>query len=302
MLACVKLIFSVLAVGCFVIFLWLSDGFIYRYRDIAETPFLSGILESGLLLTLMQVFFVSPYFFGLIEFVAYWMSLIGTVWCYYALTKSSPGFLPSCSRSEQSKFIMSAASTGKLDERNFCYTCLVHKPTRSKHCKVCGRCVRLFDHHCPYINCCLGGENFRLFWHFLLFLSTLCSVFLYHSYNYLDALVWNSSKTGLFWFIEWARMAIQKAPFTFFFFLTVALNLAWIFALTLMQAYQISINLTSNEINIYHRLDYLHPTCNSSYFHNPFDEGIVRNWLNFYGVRKQEGEEGLIREENVQSV
>lgn len=62
-----------------------------------------------------------------------------------------------------------------------CRTCLVPKPARSKHCSVCGHCVRRFDHHCAWINQDVGEGNifcFHLFlvWHVVLslFYAGLC--------------------------------------------------------------------------------------------------------------------------------
>jgi len=42
----------------------------------------------------------------------------------------------------------------------FC-KCKVHK--RSKHCRVCNKCVGDFDHHCKWLNNCVGGANYRVF-------------------------------------------------------------------------------------------------------------------------------------------
>merc|ERR1711988_2048758 len=32
-----------------------------------------------------------------------------------------------------------------------------------KHCKACNKCVTGFDHHCPFLNQCIGDSNYKLF-------------------------------------------------------------------------------------------------------------------------------------------
>lgn len=42
----------------------------------------------------------------------------------------------------------------------------------SKHCRACDKCVTGFDHHCVWLNCCIGERNY------LQFIFLLISVFL----------------------------------------------------------------------------------------------------------------------------
>ncbi len=54
-----------------------------------------------------------------------------------------------------------------------CRTCHFLKPARSKHCSICRACVAKNDHHCVWINNCLGRGNYGYFVALLLALSIL---------------------------------------------------------------------------------------------------------------------------------
>lgn len=81
--------------------------------------------------------------------------------------------------------------------------------------------------------------------------------------------------------IEFVRGAVRVAPLSFYFLIYLVFNGVWTTGLLVVQAYQISVNLTTNEFNVYHRLEYLHDVDNPRRFRNPFDRGCVHNWMHF---------------------
>ncbi|CAH8867245.1 unnamed protein product [Trichobilharzia szidati] len=55
-----------------------------------------------------------------------------------------------------------------------CNKCGIHRPPRAHHCRICRRCVRRMDHHCPWINNCVGECNQKYFIQFLIYVGILC--------------------------------------------------------------------------------------------------------------------------------
>ena len=113
-------------------------------------------------------------------------------------------------------------------EKKFCRTCTTPQPPRSKHCSTCDRCVARFDHHCVWINQCVGAGNVAAFLLFLLSNNVLC---LYGSYlgcgiieNKINELglinaVFRDKNTGQIYNASWYYVAVYMIgnykPITF---------------------------------------------------------------------------------------
>ena len=66
---------------------------------------------------------------------------------------------------------MPSNAVEELHSSQFCWTCLMKKPLRSKHCSICDKCISTFDHHCPWVGNCVARNNHV---YFIIFLILMC--------------------------------------------------------------------------------------------------------------------------------
>ncbi|KAK3898506.1 Palmitoyltransferase [Staphylotrichum tortipilum] len=146
-------------------------------RQFEKTPWMAGIFAASLALVgLNWLFTILPgtafsedgtWLWNFLFAVFY--ALIG--FFYTRAMVEDPGFVPKLNGiAEQKAVIDELIGQWKYDEAHFCVTCMIRTPLRSKHCRRCQRCVAKHDHHCPWVYNCVGVNNHR---HFFLYLINL---------------------------------------------------------------------------------------------------------------------------------
>nr|CAB3267898.1 probable palmitoyltransferase ZDHHC16 [Phallusia mammillata] len=75
---------------------------------------------------------------------------------YYKAVTTDPGVPPNYSTN--------------IPVTSICKRCIAPKPARTHHCSVCKKCRLKMDHHCPWLNNCVGHFNHRYFICFCIFM------------------------------------------------------------------------------------------------------------------------------------
>lgn len=166
---------------------------------------------------------------------------------------------------------------GKLKQKDrplLCHSCHLSRPPRSKHCRVLNRCILLFDHHCPFVGTTIGLYNYRYFYLFL-WAFTLSDIL----FTITGFLYWKHGSTT-----EAAADDSTKPPFELWTLLTVIYFSMYTLmsgGLAIYHTQLVRMNLTTNEHQNMYKYDYLKKTNDdgSVSFVNPFNQGLVRNFL-----------------------
>lgn len=79
----------------------------------------------------------------------------------------------------------------------YCRTCQIIRPPRASHCADCDNCVLRYDHHCPFVNNCVGQRNYAFFLGFITCVMFLAMLVMPSILTYFSALNADKSMVGL---------------------------------------------------------------------------------------------------------
>ncbi|KAL0902570.1 hypothetical protein ABMA27_000407 [Loxostege sticticalis] len=96
-----------------------------------------------------------PYIATFLVIFGNWL-LLNIIFHYYMGVATPPGYPPNGSMVSQAASI--------------CKKCITPKPPRTHHCSVCDRCILGMDHHCPWLNNCVGYFNARYFYLYMVYM------------------------------------------------------------------------------------------------------------------------------------
>eukprot|EP00353_Schmidingerella_taraikaensis_P009621 CAMPEP_0185587116 /NCGR_PEP_ID=MMETSP0434-20130131/47555_1 /TAXON_ID=626734 ORGANISM="Favella taraikaensis, Strain Fe Narragansett Bay" /NCGR_SAMPLE_ID=MMETSP0434 /ASSEMBLY_ACC=CAM_ASM_000379 /LENGTH=167 /DNA_ID=CAMNT_0028208755 /DNA_START=957 /DNA_END=1460 /DNA_ORIENTATION=- len=97
---------------------------------------------------------------------------------FYCLTLIDPGYVP---LKKDFLGLMERLIDEEYHLDYICINCENLSPENMMHCNYCNKCVQGYDHHCTFVNNCLGYKNHKYFLLFLLFFTLYMIAMIYHS-------------------------------------------------------------------------------------------------------------------------
>lgn len=209
----------------------------------------------------------------------YWTVTLLLVYNFGKCWLGDPGVIKA-NHSDKLKVIMelSESEKGEFNASNFCNTCLVRRPARSKHCSVCDRCVAKFDHHCPWVGNCIGAGNHRNFLAFLGVLPLALCFAVYGPYLYFVEVCGELSPEALLRCHPWSTWIAANG----------IAHISWVVVMFTCQLNLVAQSMTTNERINAHRYTHFHVGGNKLSIRSPFSKGACRNLAEFASCASEE--------------
>ncbi|XP_058109590.1 probable protein S-acyltransferase 16 isoform X2 [Magnolia sinica] len=159
----------------------------------------------------------------------------------------------------------------KGGDLRYCQKCSHYKPPRAHHCRICRRCVLRMDHHCVWINNCVGHANYKIFLVFVLYGVIACI----HCTILLVGSVLNNVHTDP-----------SGGSYKFVYIISGVLLFPLTAALTVLLGWHVYLLLSNKTTIEYHegvRAMWLAEKVGNSYRH-PYDLGAYENLVSVLGT------------------
>ncbi|NXJ04745.1 ZDHC4 palmitoyltransferase, partial [Odontophorus gujanensis] len=125
--------------------------------------------------------------FHLVLLLLPYLLLAGNIGCFILCSRANPGII---TKSNHASLMKTYVYDGVLFQKGIvCTTCNMEKPARSKHCSFCDTCVHRFDHHCVWVNNCIGAFNVKYFFLYLFTLTVMAATIAFITTAFLIQLV-----------------------------------------------------------------------------------------------------------------
>jgi len=105
------------------------------------------------------LYYDKEYFNGVIFFIHIILNITLLILFIYLIC-SDPGYIKNFEKIKDFQSLLFKKNETFLD---FCFKCSVFKTESIKHCSICDKCCKRFDHHCLWLDNCIGKNNYFFF-------------------------------------------------------------------------------------------------------------------------------------------
>ena len=155
-----------------------------------------------------------------------------SLWFFTKAAADDPGIITKANHAKQYEKYPFDGLVFKRDV--VCRTCGFAQPARAKHCRYCDLHVSRFDHHCIWINQCVGGGNVKSFLMFLLSNNVMCLYGGYLGINILISITQDEDLSNVWFRDSVTGLRFQSTPYYIAVYISkkyMALTYVTIFAL-----------------------------------------------------------------------
>ncbi|CAN1238218.1 Probable protein S-acyltransferase 15 [Linum grandiflorum] len=152
-----------------------------KWKRFATIPVCSVLMLMGLIYYITVFIFIDdwvglPSSAGTLNVLIFTSMASLCLFSFAASVLTDPGYVPPSYAPdiEGASSLMDPESQKDSSRQRQCDKCSKYKPPRAHHCRVCRVCVLRMDHHCLWINNCVGYWNYKAFFNLVSYATAAC--------------------------------------------------------------------------------------------------------------------------------